>query len=213
MLIHLPFLHLFISSRYIFTEEEIEYIDKLEEEWKQQKILSIHELLIIFPEAKQIIIRTSKQKIKQLKEQLKNIRQVQWALVDNRTKDPVNKELFQLWIDDEEQQRKDIFKQIKRIIFTIQRIKNPEVIPTGKITEADIAHAKEVPLENFLQINQAGFAHCPFHQDKTPSLKIYKKQNRWFCFSCNSGCDIIDLIMRQDNCDFLTAVKKLINKK
>lgn len=83
----------------------------------------------------------------------------------------------------------------------------------GRITNEDVLRAKEVPIENFLKINHAGFAHCPLgHTDKTPSLKVYRQQNKWFCFSCSSGTDVIDLIQKMESCDFITAVKKLINK-
>ena len=83
----------------------------------------------------------------------------------------------------------------------------------GRITNDDVRRAKEVPLEHFLKINPAGFAHCPLgHTDKTPSLRVYKNKNRWFCYSCGSGYDVIDLFMKLNDCSFITAVKKLINK-
>lgn len=104
---------------------------------------------------------------------------------------------------------------LEREIRKLRYFKKPAAVEDndGRITNDDVARAKEVPIENFLKINHAGFAHCPLgHTDKTPSLKVYRQQNKWFCFSCSSGTDVIDLIQKMESCDFITAVKKLINK-
>lgn len=42
---------------------------------------------------------------------------------------------------------------------------------------------------------------CPWHNDKTPSLQIYRKTNTWTCFSTNCGAgsgDTIDFIMKYE---------------
>lgn len=70
--------------------------------------------------------------------------------------------------------------------------------------------AKLVPLTNILKFNQAGFASCPLHTDKTPSLKYYEKDNHWHCYSCDTGGDSIDLVMARDNVDFKKAIEYLI---
>jgi DNA primase len=54
--------------------------------------------------------------------------------------------------------------------------------------------AKKVPLDEFLKFNGAGFASCPGHKDKTPSLKK-DKHNRWYCHSCGKWGDTVDLVM------------------
>ena len=35
---------------------------------------------------------------------------------------------------------------------------------------------------------------CPFHEDKSPSLKIYKKTNTFNCFGCSATADGIQFI-------------------
>ncbi len=36
--------------------------------------------------------------------------------------------------------------------------------------------------------------HCPFHDDRTPSLRLYETGHRgWFCFGCGRGGDVYDL--------------------
>lgn len=40
-----------------------------------------------------------------------------------------------------------------------------------------------------LQANRRGLCLCPFHQDKTPSLKLYPDGKGFYCFSCGAGGD------------------------
>lgn len=36
---------------------------------------------------------------------------------------------------------------------------------------------------------------CPFHEDGTPSMKIYPQTNTYHCFACGKTGDVIDFIM------------------
>ncbi len=44
-----------------------------------------------------------------------------------------------------------------------------------------------------LKVNQHGMACCPFHQDKTPSMKL---DDRYYCFGCGVTGDAVDLTMQ-----------------
>lgn len=60
----------------------------------------------------------------------------------------------------------------------------------------------------------AGFnCLCPFHDDKTPSMSLIKRDGVWVynCFSCNAKGDAISYVMRADKLTFQEAVKKLLN--
>lgn len=55
--------------------------------------------------------------------------------------------------------------------------------------------------------------HCPFHDDKTPSLQVYYKTQTCYCFStnCSTGgkaMDVIDFIMNMDKSNKHEAIKK-----
>lgn len=55
--------------------------------------------------------------------------------------------------------------------------------------------------------------HCPFHNDKTPSMQVYPKTNTVYCFSSNckthgKAIDVIDFIMYKENCTKHQAIKK-----
>lgn len=50
---------------------------------------------------------------------------------------------------------------------------------------------------------------CPFHADKTASLKVYTGGNGWHCFGCGRGGSVIDFVMEHEGCGFNAAVKAL----
>lgn len=50
---------------------------------------------------------------------------------------------------------------------------------------------------------------CPFHEERTPSLKINTDMNTFHCFGCKAHGDVIDFVMRFDGLDFRTAVRDL----
>ena len=53
------------------------------------------------------------------------------------------------------------------------------------------------------------FMCCPFHGEKTPSLKVYKGTGGWHCYGCGKGGSVIDFVMEHENCDFQTAVRAI----
>lgn len=57
------------------------------------------------------------------------------------------------------------------------------------------------------QKNRAGFICCPFHSEKTPSMKIYA--NSFYCFGCGKHGDIFDFVMFKENCGFKEAFESL----
>ena len=42
-----------------------------------------------------------------------------------------------------------------------------------------------------LPVSPGGMARCPFHPDRTPSMKLYA--NHFYCFGCGAHGDVIDL--------------------
>ena len=55
--------------------------------------------------------------------------------------------------------------------------------------------------------NRAGFIRCPFHNDRTPSMKIYPRA--FHCFGCGAHGSVIDFVAQLFNLDPLGAVKRL----
>ncbi len=59
-------------------------------------------------------------------------------------------------------------------------------------------------------INNAGFANCPFHIEKTGSMKIY--ENRYKCFGCHASGDVIDFISKYIGTDIKGTIQIFSNE-
>lgn len=59
------------------------------------------------------------------------------------------------------------------------------------------------------QINSKGFVCCPFHNEKTPSMKVYQGNRGYHCFGCGASGDIFTFVMKLFDISFNEAVKKL----
>lgn len=79
----------------------------------------------------------------------------------------------------------------------------------GNITQADIEHAKLVPIESLYSFKRKGKkVSCPLHDDATPSASI--KDNKLRCFVCNTTLDTIELTRKLHGLSFVEAVRRLI---
>lgn len=57
------------------------------------------------------------------------------------------------------------------------------------------------------QPNRAGFICCPFHKEKTASMKIYKKD--FYCFGCGASGDIFTFLQQFYSISFKDAFQML----
>ena len=60
-----------------------------------------------------------------------------------------------------------------------------------------------------IKTNKSGFTVCPFHNEKTASFKAYKKS--FYCFGCGISGDIVDFVVKKENCDTVAALKIIDN--
>ena len=58
-------------------------------------------------------------------------------------------------------------------------------------------------------IQRGNFICCPFHNEKTPSLKLYDGNRGFYCFGCGEHGSVIDFVMRYFGLDFKSAISKL----
>jgi len=77
----------------------------------------------------------------------------------------------------------------------------------------DFGEIKErIPLEDAARwlgfTPQGGFITCPFHQEKTPSLKLY--ENRFHCFGCGTSGDVTDFAAQVLGLPTAEAAQKLM---
>ena len=58
-----------------------------------------------------------------------------------------------------------------------------------------------------LEVNRGNMVCCPFHADRTPSMKL--NEDYFYCFGCGAHGDVIDLVARLFNLSSYDAAKKL----
>ena len=75
----------------------------------------------------------------------------------------------------------------------------------GKNDIVDIA-------SKYMTLNRRGanfWACCPLHNEKTPSFSIKQDGQFFKCFGCGESGNVITLVMKMENVDFLSAVEIL----
>lgn len=63
-----------------------------------------------------------------------------------------------------------------------------------------------------IQIKKSHMMKCPFHDDNTPSLKIYTDTNRGWCFTCKRLYGPVDFVKRFKKLDTTSAITFVIDK-
>jgi len=66
---------------------------------------------------------------------------------------------------------------------------------------------KEAAEHYVLKIGRGDMVCCPFHADRTPSMKL--NEDYFYCFGCGATGDVIDLVSRLFNLSSYDAAKKL----
>jgi len=59
--------------------------------------------------------------------------------------------------------------------------------------------------------NPKRLLRCPFHEDKSASLKLYIDTNSWYCFGCCKGGASVNFVMQIEQIPFKEAMKKILN--
>ena len=53
------------------------------------------------------------------------------------------------------------------------------------------------------------FACCPFHQEKTPSFCVNRRDQFYYCFGCGKGGDVIRFVQEAENTEYADAIEIL----
>lgn len=59
-------------------------------------------------------------------------------------------------------------------------------------------------------ISKGGYISCPFHNDKTPSMKIY--DDHYYCFSCGEHGNVINFVAGLLNISIFSAAQELADR-
>ena len=171
-----------------YTDEELielEFFDGLEREWKNS-LLNPDQRMRIFPKEYTIYLKNRITFLRERKYQLNNIIRLE----------------KERWLREYEGEKYE--EEIRHCLKELKIVSN---IKSG--IEFNIDTIKLIPITDWLTFNRAGFTRCIWHEEKSGSLKYYKKNNKVFCFGCGKHGDVIDVVQQLKNCDFKTALEYL----
>jgi hypothetical protein len=158
-------------------------------------------------DAVKIKIRFINNKINPILERMERLRT---SLAMCKCKNSINFGL-DIFEDDEKELEKlkkklKIYKEIKKDL----KNNNRESLEKIYDKKFDIERLKQVPLDNFVEINRQG--KFKVRDEKTPSCHWYKDSNTWVDFGGdNRKMDVIDLVQILYKTDFIGACKILNN--
>ena len=61
-----------------------------------------------------------------------------------------------------------------------------------------------------LEVNRGNLVCCPFHADRTPSMKL--NEEYYYCFGCGAGGNVFTFLMEYENFSFPEALKYLAER-
>lgn len=150
---------------------------------------------------------------RQIKEKNKILRQLEIERIQLLAKRVKSKEcIYDIAVEYKEDEIKNIKSNICSLKIKIN-MALPEEKRNDKIFSFDFEIIKKIPISTIMPNQQSDKKRylCPFHNEKTPSFFIYKKNDVEYakCFGCGFQGSVIDVYMTLFNCDFITACKEL----
>lgn len=82
----------------------------------------------------------------------------------------------------------------------------------SEIDEVRIRTDIVATVEQYVSLRRMGKVFkglCPFHTEKTPSFQVSPEMERWHCFGCGEGGDVIKFVQKIENLSFIEALEKL----
>ena len=70
-------------------------------------------------------------------------------------------------------------------------------------------------IEPRVRLRQRGrdlLAHCPFHEERTPSFSVSREKQFYYCFGCRASGTAITFLMEYDGLGFVDAVEELAER-
>ena len=80
---------------------------------------------------------------------------------------------------------------------------------TATLEKPDIVSVIEKEGVELRQRGQYWWALCPFHSEKTPSFFVSPERQKFKCFGCGAGGDVVDFVMKSHKISFADALQFL----
>lgn len=180
------------------SEREIEIADSEQRNWRNSlPNFTPQYIAEMFPEALKDVERNIKLKQKEI-DKLSTYRYEIERYIIGRVKDYSKQEfikeiLEEFYINIPIRKLEEEVAELDKILYVLK-------VRSGKVTVSDnvldFEKAKQVPISNYVKFNRGGMALSIWVNEKTPSMKYYKDENRVWCFSSDQGGDVIDVVQR-----------------
>jgi DNA primase len=89
------------------------------------------------------------------------------------------------------------------------------VIPSHQIAELNDRLRIDAVAGDYLRLQRRGrrfVGLCPFHTEKTPSFTVTPERNLFYCFGCQKGGSMLDLVMELEKLSFPEAFRLLAGR-
>lgn len=198
-----------------YTEEQLDALDQMERAWRASlPILSLKELVDIYPGSEKAAQRGLKAKMKAVEEQVKGLaayRDVWHNTVINKASFRDQPDLADFLNESIDRYLAEYEKEMKQLHFLMKTLDTTpdEVVNSSGITDEMIALAKQVPIASMIKVRRDGKALCVFHKDRNPSMHVYK-DNHVHCFSCGKTGDAIAVYMAVADLSFNDAIRRML---
>lgn len=166
------------------------------------KPITISEIKEAFPEGKFIVARLLRNKRAVLDALAWRVKDI----VTNPTLTEVDKMFFCQLIE---------IMELPPVLKEYNRLKRYKAAYSNKKSDLDAEAARAVPIESLVDCKIKNLSRdkavmcCPLHKEKTASFHIYRKNNSFYCFGCQTGGDSIRFIEKMYNLKFQDAVRYL----
>lgn len=74
------------------------------------------------------------------------------------------------------------------------------------------ANIYDVLREFGIKVDRNGRINCPFHNDHSPSCKVYEKTNSYYCYACGAGGDCVTFVQKYLNLSKIEAARWLARR-
>lgn len=192
-------------SGYVYSPLEVEEIERIYLEYQNSYPPEQEShLLKYYPEGQKFI----EDRLYDFKAEMAELPEVAWRIKQDieKIKGFATQEFFRwIWLY--------LYFEIpkKELTEKIEKLERMLLWARGKNDRyaASLERARTVPIDAYVKFNSMGFAPCLWHNEKTASLKYYKKENHVHCFGCQKGGDVVDVVMALTNCSFKEALQKI----
>lgn len=79
-----------------------------------------------------------------------------------------------------------------------------------ELDASDFDQARQAPLADYLTIPKNRLIPCLFHEERTPSMRLW--EDHFHCFGCGAHGTTIDIVMKLLGFDFMNAVRYIIKR-